>query len=606
MRKEVKIGLALISLLLGVFGFVLYKRIQGRQLEAQQALAAKADIAQGPAGDASTGANPAEANPGEAHSSTAATTTTALRPASEHRSEGKGSSLLDDAWNKPGSASRDTHAAAPPARSQWQAPSPRESGSQLSIASTPAAAAEETARPELTDFAGSPQRSFAHRPESEPGHSASPNSTLPDATLPPAASSRPTTVDPISALRPETPPATLSNMPPGGNASPARDPFAGSGSSADRYAAAAPLPGGDLDEPPPAAVDAFHGADRSPPPPARLAYADTTPPSHLDHAAPGHATPGQATSPPAAAYPVASHRDYEHNPGPAAAQPSPDPRDRYSSGAFSAAAPAANVDPYAQGGGQLPPDHHYQAEPAPVRGSLTGTGKTVVQGRFAGAVDQASAAGYTNAANAPARPAENQDRWQPDRRNVVEPQQPYYDDRAAVPASAVSHAAPAAAPNGQYTVQPGDSFWVISRKLYGDGSFFKALTEHNRREYPQSRNLQVGDVVSAPAAEDLRQAYPDLCPKLRQPLPGVNRPASAQKLAGSRIYVVEDGDTLFDIARHELGSPARWVEIYELNADRLSNDFDYIRQGTELILPGNGAPRPRETVTGRPAAASPR
>lgn len=39
MRKETKVGLALITVLLSVFCFVLYKRIQGRNREAAQLLA---------------------------------------------------------------------------------------------------------------------------------------------------------------------------------------------------------------------------------------------------------------------------------------------------------------------------------------------------------------------------------------------------------------------------------------------------------------------------------------------------------------------------------------------------------------------------------------
>ena len=58
-----------------------------------------------------------------------------------------------------------------------------------------------------------------------------------------------------------------------------------------------------------------------------------------------------------------------------------------------------------------------------------------------------------------------------------------------------------------------------------------------------------------------------------------------------RVYTVEDGDTLFEIARHELGKPSRWAEIYDLNRDVLGNDFDYLRPGIELILPDDKVAR---------------
>jgi nucleoid-associated protein YgaU len=52
---------------------------------------------------------------------------------------------------------------------------------------------------------------------------------------------------------------------------------------------------------------------------------------------------------------------------------------------------------------------------------------------------------------------------------------------------------------------------------------------------------------------------------------------------------VQEGDTLFDIARYELGKAARWAELYELNREAIGNDIDFLRPGMELILPNDGA-----------------
>ena len=38
-------------------------------------------------------------------------------------------------------------------------------------------------------------------------------------------------------------------------------------------------------------------------------------------------------------------------------------------------------------------------------------------------------------------------------------------------------------------------------------------------------------------------------------------------------------------ARHQLGKPSRWGEIYQLNREVLGSDFDYLKPGTELLLP---------------------
>ncbi|HTU25867.1 MAG TPA: LysM peptidoglycan-binding domain-containing protein [Pirellulales bacterium] len=143
------------------------------------------------------------------------------------------------------------------------------------------------------------------------------------------------------------------------------------------------------------------------------------------------------------------------------------------------------------------------------------------------------------------------------------------------------------AENGRYTVAPNDNYWTIAEKVYGNGGYFKALRELNRPRHPRGDKLQVGDVIDAPPVADLAAQYPDLCPRQRS-VPTARQtlqPASTRQGAGSRVYVVAEGDSLFDIARHELGKAARWTEIYDMNRDVLGDDFDYLRPGTELVLP---------------------
>jgi nucleoid-associated protein YgaU len=144
----------------------------------------------------------------------------------------------------------------------------------------------------------------------------------------------------------------------------------------------------------------------------------------------------------------------------------------------------------------------------------------------------------------------------------------------------------------QYVVQPNDSYWAISERVYGTGAFFKALYEHNRKRMKNPDELKVGQVLSVPDESTLRRNYPDLCPKPRKPTATTQQrviSASARIGGNGRVYTVADGDTLFEIARHELGKPARWSEIYQLNRDLLGDDFDYLRPGTELILPADAA-----------------
>jgi len=140
---------------------------------------------------------------------------------------------------------------------------------------------------------------------------------------------------------------------------------------------------------------------------------------------------------------------------------------------------------------------------------------------------------------------------------------------------------------GLYYVEPGDSFWTISRKVYGHGGYFKALETHNRSRFPNPRDLQVGDEVKTPSVETLLERYSGLCPKRREAKPGMQRfsTASTGVRSSGKVYVVEEGDTLFDIARYELGEARRWPEIYVLNRQTLGADIDYLRPGTQLQMP---------------------
>jgi nucleoid-associated protein YgaU len=159
-------------------------------------------------------------------------------------------------------------------------------------------------------------------------------------------------------------------------------------------------------------------------------------------------------------------------------------------------------------------------------------------------------------------------------------------------------------PDGTYTVEPNDSFWTISQKVYGTGGYFKAVQRHNRKPGSQADGLEIGEKILVPPPELLEQKYPQLCPKRRGPAGSGGRmvPASSQgNVRGGRIYVVEEGDTLFDIARFELGKASRWAEIYALNRHQLGTDYNYIAPGTKLVLPDEAMSEP-EPITTRPGA----
>jgi nucleoid-associated protein YgaU len=144
--------------------------------------------------------------------------------------------------------------------------------------------------------------------------------------------------------------------------------------------------------------------------------------------------------------------------------------------------------------------------------------------------------------------------------------------------------------DGKYEVQPGDSYWTISEKVYGAGGYYQALAEQNRGKVGNVDRLTPGDLIETPSLAQLERAYPELCPK-----PGRRETQESRTMAvstrgsyrGGRTYTVTEGDTLFNIARYELGKASRWVELYELNRDVLGKDFNYLTPGMKLVLPDN-------------------
>jgi nucleoid-associated protein YgaU len=178
----------------------------------------------------------------------------------------------------------------------------------------------------------------------------------------------------------------------------------------------------------------------------------------------------------------------------------------------------------------------------------------------------------------------------PDQMPAEEPQSRY--DTPAAPAAEqppIEQAPiePALPADGRYTIQPNDNLWKISEKVYGTGRFFKAIHEHNRARMPYPDRLTAGEVIEVPPPGILEERYPELCPKQRRSAVVKTRtqPATPPRRSSGDTYMVEEGDTLFDIARYELGKASRWGEIYELNRDVLGEDFDYLQPGLELKLP---------------------
>ena len=136
-----------------------------------------------------------------------------------------------------------------------------------------------------------------------------------------------------------------------------------------------------------------------------------------------------------------------------------------------------------------------------------------------------------------------------------------------------------------YTWQSGDTFRSVAAKYYGDATKVTMLRRVNEDRYDVAPGekifVPVFDLDAAPETAALANAS--------QPAAAPATTAAAAKPApttasGARVHVVKEGESLWKIAKQELGSGARWNEIYDANRDVLSSP-EALHTGLKLKIP---------------------
>lgn len=218
---------------------------------------------------------------------------------------------------------------------------------------------------------------------------------------------------------------------------------------------------------------------------------------------------------------------------------------------------------------------------------------------------------------------------------------PRYGDRTFIEATPVVEPAPegdfvvareapaedekrpqAAAGSGSrtYVSVAGDTPASIAERLYGDARYAAALMAYNGVEIAPAVAVNAGGEVLVPQLVDLRRAFGRLIPESAnaaadglavdgsaanrdvpriasvpsgvgladEPSRGVEDAPARRDAVATRIYVVGRGETVYDIARKELGRVSRWRDIVELNGEQLGGDVDAVSPGMKLRLPDDG------------------
>jgi nucleoid-associated protein YgaU len=140
-----------------------------------------------------------------------------------------------------------------------------------------------------------------------------------------------------------------------------------------------------------------------------------------------------------------------------------------------------------------------------------------------------------------------------------------------------------------YTWKSGDTFASVASRFYGDPSrlaTLKRLNEGRSDVQPGERVLIAVydlDGSPAPAVAPAEAADKKVAGTPAKPEAPVATPVAAAS-GTARSHLVKDGESLWKIAKQELGSGARWNEIYTANRDVLSSP-EALHTGQKLRIP---------------------
>lgn len=193
-------------------------------------------------------------------------------------------------------------------------------------------------------------------------------------------------------------------------------------------------------------------------------------------------------------------------------------------------------------------------------------------------------------------------------------------DSSAGPSTFVSQPAN----SGTYTVQDGDSYWNISKKVYGTAKYFQVLADHNRRTIADPQKMKTGVAIETPPASVLQRQLKTVRRTVPTGLAGRIEPSGRADRAGSTgtsnsassaaesvvvsrretkpnepsgilfnqqgypLYRIGETDTLTSIASDHLGRASRWQQVYNMNRDQLQSP-DKLQIGMLLKLPSDAS-----------------
>lgn len=136
--------------------------------------------------------------------------------------------------------------------------------------------------------------------------------------------------------------------------------------------------------------------------------------------------------------------------------------------------------------------------------------------------------------------------------------------------------------NTTYVVQKGDTLWHIAEREYGNGQYFSHISQDNNLKNPNL--ILVGQSLKITALTDQQKAQ----------APTSKGQISDNAWSSDKTvyvdYTIVKGDSLWKIAKAQLGDPYRWPELYQVNKAVIGKNADLIYPGTVIKVPTDRKP----------------
>lgn len=122
-----------------------------------------------------------------------------------------------------------------------------------------------------------------------------------------------------------------------------------------------------------------------------------------------------------------------------------------------------------------------------------------------------------------------------------------------------------------------DSWWTIAERTYGNGQYFRALSRFAEENGIVIEKLGTGTPIQIPDVNKIEQLYADetrIAHESGTVIKSSWKSMATPEQGSGRTYVTNGTESLFEIARQQLGQGARYTEILELNRLDLPQHVD--------------------------------